>query len=936
MWEGVCLDIWGKLPKEGEGPYHPLICHMLDTGHVAAALWEGVLKDGLRSWFAAALGVDQDAAGRWLAFWASLHDMGKATPAFQFKAKDPSICRALAEGLGQPRFWAVSDAHHGEMTTRVLPGLLADAGGGEALPRVSASLAGRVATAVGGHHGTFPSPIADAGMGADALGGERWHLARRQLFRALAAAFGVKGELSLPASFGDGHAFFLGVAGLVSVADWVASCEAFFPYVGSISDLDAYARRHASAGVRRAFAALGWSHWDPPKVRGTFKQLFPRIDAPRPLQETAVALAEKLTSPTLVVIEAPTGEGKTEAAMFLADHWAATLKQRGCYFALPTQATSNQMFTRICQFLGARYPDERVNLQLLHGHAALSAEFAVLQRNASALPALTGVHGENGYDGAPANVVAAEWFTHRKRGLLSPFGVGTIDQALLAVLQARHVFVRLFGLAGKTVIIDEVHAYDAYMSSLLARLLEWLAALGCSVVLLSATLPESKRRALLNAYAKGLGHRNIAIEERKYPRISWLAGGAGKAEHVLASPAGTKTLRIEWFEDDLHALGERLKTVLAGGGCAAVICNTVGRAQEAYDALKPFFPDRDARDGLPELDLLHGRYLYRDRQEREKRTLRRFGHPEATVDGQPVCRPHRAVLVATQIIEQSLDVDFDLMVSEVAPADLLLQRAGRLCRHDRGPRQPALWVCGPKTDPQGRPDFGSGTEWVYDRHALLRTWVALGNRERIEVPQDVPTLIEAVYDVRPAPVGLSDGLRGYWEETQQEQARALKAEEQEAMNRWIPHPQYTGALWRMTADPREEDAPDFHRAHQALTRLAPPSVRLVCLWERDGRLYAEPDGTAPVTIRTERGHDTAKALLVNSVSISDPRVVAAAADLEAPCAWTRNSLLRHHRLVRIGEDGMARVGPVLLRLDPEKGVFIERRGKETDECTAST
>src|SRR5207248_6281763 len=102
----------------------------------------------------------------------------------------------------------------------------------------------------------------------------------------------------------------------------------------------------------------------------------------------------------------------------------------------------------------------------------------------------------------PSAVVAEEWFArNKKQALLAPFGVGTIDQALLAVLQTRHVFVRLFGLAGKCVVLDEVHAYDAYMTTLMERLLRWLAALGCPVMLLSATLPRDKRVKLLRAYA---------------------------------------------------------------------------------------------------------------------------------------------------------------------------------------------------------------------------------------------------------------------------------------------------------------------------------------------------------------------------------------------------------------------------------------------------
>ena len=217
------------------------------------------------------------------------------------------------------------------------------------------------------------------------------------------------------------------------------------------------------------------------------------------------------------------GEGKTEAALCLADHWTEGAGLRGFYFALPTQATSNQMFTRIRDFLESSCREDPVQLQLLHGHASLSAEFEVLRQNGDRLfsPQYPGVEGGSDHLG----VTAAEWFTYRKRGLLAAFGVGTIDQALLAGLRTRHVFVRLFGLSGKTVIIDEVHAYDTYMTTLLERVLEWLAALGSPVVLLSATLPRDRKAELISAYRKGLGQEAPPEpDEAEYPRISWGIG----------------------------------------------------------------------------------------------------------------------------------------------------------------------------------------------------------------------------------------------------------------------------------------------------------------------------------------------------------------------------------------------------------------------------
>ncbi len=364
------------------------------------------------------------------------------------------------------------------------------------------------------------------------------------------------------------------------------------------------------------------------------------------------------------------GEGKTEAAMFLTDAWNARLGTRGIYFALPTQATSNQMFGRVENFLNEKFAGEDVNVQLMlqHGHSSISAEFEEKIENFRNIQNISDDTDKKGF----SNVAAAEWFTYKKRGLLVPFGVGTIDQILLAALQTKHVFVRLFGLAHKTIIIDEVHAYDAYMSTLLERLLEWLAALGSPVVILSATLPKKKRESLIKAYLKGLGKAVEAdqLEEigadKTYPRISYatakMPAKTFKVRHLETSPQNTKTLYLEW-KDENNFIDE-LKDKLKNGGCAAIICNTVDKAQRLYNDLSndEFFEGL-SDDNLPKLDLLHARFRFKDRDEREKRALIRFGKKGEKVriveNGETiektVKRPDFAVLISTQIIEQSLE-----------------------------------------------------------------------------------------------------------------------------------------------------------------------------------------------------------------------------------------------------------------------------------------
>jgi CRISPR-associated endonuclease/helicase Cas3 len=617
-----------------------------------------------------------------------------------------------------------------------------------------------------------------------------------------------------------------------------------------------------------------------------------------------------MSGPALVLIEAPMGEGKTEAALFLADHWTHATGQQGLYLALPTQATSNQMFDRVTRFLAGRYPQDRVNLHLLHGHALLSDSYGELRRRADERRqslAVTDIHDPV----APGQVVAEGWFAqNKKQGLLAPFAVGTIDQALLAVLQTRHVFVRLFGLAGKTVILDEVHAYDAYMGTLMERLLEWLAALGCSVVLLSATLPADKRRRLLRAYAG----RPVEPPAVPYPRISVVQGDRNKVLPLRTDPARRACLNLDWR--DPGRLAADLGAALQEGGCAAVICNTVRRAQEVYLQ----FRESPEMKGV-QVELFHARFPFAQRQEIEAGVLRRYGPPEAKAE-----RPARAVLVATQVIEQSLDLDFDLMVTELAPVDLVLQRAGRLHRHRRGHRPaglsgPRLWLLEPEKE-GAVPRFGT-SEKVYARHVLLRSFLALRGRTEVRMPEDMEALVEVVYGESPP---LDEGPA--WGAALTESLQALQAkweEDRKAADAFLVRsPLFEDDLLEDFCQELEEDNPDIHPKLQAVTRLAEPTVNLVFLHVRGGSLYLDPGGTKPVQMKGVPGLAEAKRLLGNAVTITHRSCVRHFAAEKPPPAWDKSSLLRFHRLVRLDAEGKTLFGNFVLQLDPELGVVINK------------
>ena len=915
---------WGKLASADASPsYHPLLCHMVDVAMVTREMWHYSLSSGLRRGLSVGLGLehDQDAAGLWCAFLAGLHDLGKASPAFQLqveKTRAKVKQRLRDNGLTVSSFRTSKYTPHGVITAATLPSILTAAFG------MGSRIANRIGTVIGGHHGVFPTSSETQGVSSAARGNQGWDRHRRTMVDQLATLLDLPHD-RLPDRIDNATAMTL--AGFVSVSDWVGSNTDFFPYTAPTST-EAYACC-AEKGAGKALDALGFlMRPGPREVRG-FTELFPGIAKPNDLQRSIESLTGDLTEPGLVIIEAPMGEGKTEAAIYLADNWAASAGQEGHFFALPTQATSNQMFGRVRDFLHDRYADSQVQLQLLHGHASLSSEFEALRENHDRIfaPRYSGVESDSDH----LEVVASEWFTYRKRGLLSPFGVGTIDQALLAILQAKHMFVRLFGLSHRTVIIDEVHAYDAYMTALLERLLEWLAALGSSIVLLSATLPRARRNALLDAYLRGLGDQpKVMRSDAAYPRISWVSGNSEPGSRsVQVSPRGTKEVSLQWTDGSLPAqdgspfpLGECLRDALAQGGCAAVICNTVRRAQHLYRALKPYFPGTD-ENGNPTLDLLHAQYVFQDRDEREKRSLARFGKPGASTS-----RPRKAVLIATQVIEQSLDLDFDLMVSDMAPADLLLQRVGRLHRHER-PRphalgRPQLLVCEPEMA-NGIPRFDPGTTAVYDSHILLRSWLTLRDRATVRVPSDVESIIADVYDDDRQPDGLSEQLREVWSETQNELEKTIEGDSEEARVRWIKPPSYGGQLWRLTEDPREEDAPDFHQAHRALTRLTSPSVSVVLLFGTYESAWLDAAHGESVDIDNIPSMDAMKKLLRRSANISDRRVVFRLLEQLPPKGWRRTALLRNHRAIFLDEDGCSEsMDGYGIRLDPETGLTVFR------------
>lgn len=703
-------DSWKHLWAKSSPP-HQLWQHLLDTAAVSLALRNPLSSDG---W-----STDQ------LALIVALHDIGKADYCFQSQDAD------LWKRVEQEGFARTQDARcrHERLSSRFIRKRIEADG----LPPDTASA---ITRAVVAHHGHWNESARDVH--------DTYAQAQNDLYGMLKKVLAVGGLPNKTCQ--DWSAFGMRLAGHIVLCDWIASYEKFFtdPRLAGCEDPTCYFGRAKEV----ACDLVKSLSLDRTSGKGNAAGI---VNSPRPIQK---AILESDTPPGLVIIEAPMGEGKTEAAWILAEKWR-DLGYHGIYMALPTMATSDS--------LHGRYLDDYLkrlgrgeDTKLVHGMAWLRDE------NEPEKPPEVGEPGDD-------RSMAAAWFRPTRRAMLAAHGVGTVDQAMLAGMHVKFGFLRLFGLADRVLVIDEVHAYDAYMSAIIARLLQWCACLRIPVVMLSATLSARQRTAMLEAYGSTGGDLG---PDAPYPLITYAVPGQD-ARTLHAKASESRTLKVV---PKPGLLGDAKKTAKLGsdlvkcGGCCCVIVNTVKQAQAVFGELRNTPEDQKL--------LFHARFTAADRQRIAERVLELFGKDTAK-------RPERFILVATQVVEQSLDVDFNHMISEIAPMDLLLQRSGRLHRHRRREGNPVLHVLVPDGTKERKarsgkkvegPPFGA-SEFIYQRYPLLTTLNQLSRQQNatfidIGLPGAFRGLIESTY-ADTLPNGASEDLKeakAEWDDLQEDLA----------------------------------------------------------------------------------------------------------------------------------------------------------------------
>ena len=960
MQFGDDLDLtpWGK-SRGLERPY-PLMLHMVDTAAMALRLWDDYLAPGQCAAIGDGLGLG-DAPERVRAlvgFWAGLHDLGKLTPGFQ-QSDDRGwwgVSPTLRGDLGRAGEERIGHAEAGMRSAQDFLTLL----GYTEQDELRAPL-NRIAQMIGGHHGRFTTMdprLLRSPAFQRLLGGDSWRRQRSAYSTRLHELLGsppppTGQEINAPAA--------MLITGVVILADWLVSQE------GHLKER----QRHPAADLTRHFVQSCKRSAHLLSAAGLNRVVLTRrsftdihdVPAPNPLQQS---LIDQLSTQSrygagIAVVTAATGDGKTEAALEferLLSRWSDT---QGFAFLLPTMATSDQMYKRVSKFVSTQCTSA-ASVTLTHSMAWLSDAYAsdVLDLGSDVLECDEVVLPTNRQLSRPAS-----WLRGGKRPLLAQFAVGTVDQALMAALPVKHNALRMLALTGKTVIVDEAHAYDPYMQVLLGRLLHWLGAYRCPVVLLSATLPRSVSDQLIRQYLLGSGsikgRRAAQSTSFGAPYPGWLfvdaADGATPAGRVQISErmlhaqteARSSALAIEhfpvWYDmfttksghdtsDGREARSARIEALLesllaSAGGCALLVCTTVDGAQQSYAWLKSLLTHRGLDTDC--LILLHARLPAETREGRSEQIADRLGR-----NGR---RPHRQIVVATQVVEQSLDLDTDLVISDLAPLAQLLQRAGRCWRHENwwsgsgsrpSPRpawasQPRMAVLDP-LDAAGAPPKPWGE--VYHPYLLKRTSDLLRERHgtSVSIPQEVQQLVERIHG--DAEVDDTGNRLHTWDQPgvavwREAHLGEKLAQESVAAAVAIPTPRRVVGLESLS---RLDMADDEWRA---ATRLGADSVRILCCYvHSDDRVTLDLEGEEqlPEPDSSERlAPELVRRVMKRTIAVRAAWLDQTGPAHQPPASWEKQGMLADLVLLRQQvRDGVASPVPMGSRtfeFDPELGLI---------------
>ena len=890
----------GKTDPENTSLWLPLWMHLWDTA--------GIMERLVRYWVPEstkrAMGFrDEETLLATARFLGGSHDIGKATVVFQ-----ANILRSLPEA--RQRLETLTPLDCPVQNSRESP----HARAGEAI-LLREECPGGIASIVGAHHGK-PQSCAAVDDQLDGWESNYYPKGQKKIWE------GFWSELLMAVlqdcGFDDIEELCeldpqeeVLLTGLLIMADWIASNTEYFPLipVEELGSMEDYPAR-----VDRAWERLKLPFpWEAQPGIAEPQEFAARFGfAPNAVQRAVLEAVDGTMEPGILILEAQMGVGKTEAALAAAEIMAGRFGLGGIFFGLPTQATANGIFPRLLGWADTQSEEELPQaIRLAHGMAELNETYLRLQG-----------YGVQLEQDAPEEhqVQVHQWFRGSKQALLANFVIGTVDQLLMAALAQKHVMLRHLGLAGKVVIIDECHAYDTYMNCYLDRALEWLGWYKVPVILLSATLPARRRAELIEAYQQKKAAPDAPWKTScGYPLLTWTDGAEVK-QRAIPVDTPSRTVQLTTLtEPELPAL---LRRKLAEGGCAGVIVNTVKKAQKIAQLLRESLPEK-------EVQLFHAQFLMPDRAAREDQLMERIGKesvPESRND---------LIVVGTQVMEQSLDIDLDVLVTELCPMDLLLQRIGRLHRHRRsrpGPLQEAYCAI---LD-TGEEAFDAGSEAVYGQWLLWRTRKYLPRS--IRLPEDISPLVQQVYGwEQEAPEAeQSEKLRREYEQTQEKKKARAEAY-------LVPQPEEHRLAQLNTLDDwMQDEGARSDPAARAAVRDGDPSVEVLVMQRRaDGSIHFLPwqEGGSAVAADSPPPPETAlkiarQKLRLPAVFGKVWKVDEVIRELEADnrsrlAAWQLSPLLHGELVLLLDENLTAHLAGMELCYDRENGLTCQK--EETDE-----
>ncbi|WP_273358742.1 CRISPR-associated helicase Cas3' [Anaerococcus octavius] len=754
-------NLWAKKQEtNGNFEWMPLYIHLSDSKNVSAMLWEHWLSDSQKNIVINSIeNGDEFLAKNLVMFLGASHDLGKATPAFQIKkgfANSDDLDMILKEKLEQADFFEISYTHlssinksHHSLASEYLLykyGVKEDIG-----------------AIVGAHHGkpvdSFTIIKNQAAYEANYYQEEKntnpiykkWEQVQKDIFDWALQASGFKSVSDLPEINQVGQVI---LTGLLIMADWIASNTKYFPLFSIYDSIDCNLEKRAEEGFTKWFKTELWQADYNFDYKESFNKRFGFY--PNKHQERFIETILDTNDPGIFIFEAPMGMGKTEAALYGVELLAQKKGASGLFFALPTQATTNGIFPRVEKWLTDIVDDfdENLSLRLVHGKAYLNEDFQRIAKN---------INTDANYEDHPS-VIVNEWFSGKKSAILDDFVVGTIDQFLLLSLKQKHLFLRHLGFSKKVVVIDEVHAYDAYMNQYLYQALKWMGAYNVPVIILSATLPAEKREELVKSYLSGKGikprkqKQDRQIAKDTYPLITYIDGSTIKYEDRFKR---NFTMKIKVIREDEDNLINLISSLYKQGGNIGIIVNTVKKAQDLAKVVEENF-------GNDSFELIHSRFIDTHRIKKEEELLKQIGKNAS--------RPDKKIYIGTQVIEQSLDIDFDIMITELAPIDLVLQRSGRLQRHNikrsEYYKNPTLYITGTS----GKLEFDEGSSFVYSSYLLARSQYFLP--DEIIIPDDLSKLVQKVYSNED--IKLDKNLDSVYKNFRNEHLRLIERQKEKA------------------------------------------------------------------------------------------------------------------------------------------------------------